>query len=268
MTQVEIDRQNAAFWTELCGSGLARSLGISGSEPDALERFDAHYFGLYPYLKGYVDRFDLSGRALLEIGLGYGTLGQYIAERAAEYHGLDIAPAPVEMMRHRLRLLGQDGTERVRRGSALEIPWPDTTFDAVYSIGCLHHAGDLQRSVTEVHRVLKPGGAAVVMLYNRHSGRRLAARARALLGRRAHRSAAAIRAEYDTNAEGEPAPHTDFTSRREGRRLFAAFSHVEIDAQNFGDLAFRGRTLATRSRVLGTPLPRLLGLDLYIVAQK
>jgi hypothetical protein len=106
------------------------------------------------------------------------------------------------------------------------------------------------------------------MLYNRHSWRRLAARGQALLRRSVNRSSAAVRAEYDTNAEGEPAPHTDFTSRREGRRLFAAFSRVGIEAQNFDDLAFRGRTLATRSRVLGTPLPRLLGLDLYIVATK
>ena len=261
MTQVEIDRQNASFWTELCGSGLARSLGITGEEPDALERFDAHYFGFYPYLKGYVDRFELSGRPVLEIGLGYGTLGQYIAERGAVYHGLDIAPTPVAMMRHRLRLLAQEGDERVRQGSALDNPWPDARFDAVYSIGCLHHTGDLVRSVDEVHRILKPGGVAVVMLYNRHSARRLRAGFRA-------RSAASIRGSYDQNVEGEPAPHTDFTSRREARRLFGAFSRVKIDAQNLDALTFRGRAILSRERALQTPIPRLLGLDLYIVAQK
>jgi SAM-dependent methyltransferase len=260
MTQVEIDRQNASFWAELCGSGLARSLGITGDEPDALERFDAHYFDFYPYLTGYVDRFELSGRAVLEIGLGYGTLGQYIAERGAVYHGLDIAPTPVEMMRHRLRLLGQEADERVRQGSALENPWPDRTFDAVYSIGCLHHTGDLERAVREVDRILKPGGYAVVMLYNRYSARRLRAGFR-------ERSEAAIRGSYDQNAGGEPAPHTDFTSRREARRLFGAFSHVHIDARNFDQLLFRNRLLS-RERVLRTPLPRLLGLDLYIVVEK
>jgi SAM-dependent methyltransferase len=271
MTQVELDQENAAFWSELCGSGLARSLGITGDEPDALERFDAAYFGFYPYLKSYVDRFELAGRAVLEIGLGYGTLGQYIAERDAEYHGLDIAPAPVEMLRHRLRLLGQEGTDRVRRGSALEIPWPEATFEAVYSIGCLHHTGDLEASVGEVRRVLKPGGVAVVMLYNRRSARRLWAdtrsRAAALRGLSTGRSAAAIRGSYDMNAEGEPAPHTDFTSRREARRLFSAFSRARIAAQNFDNISFRGRAVA-RDRVIRTPLPALLGLDLYIVAEK
>jgi ubiquinone/menaquinone biosynthesis C-methylase UbiE len=261
MTQVELDRQNATFWSELCGSGLARSLGITGNEPGALERFDHEYFGLYPYLKGYVDRVDLAGRDVLEIGLGYGTLGQYIAGGGGVYHGLDIAPAPVEMMRHRLRLLGVDGDDRVLEGSALEIPWPDATFDAVYSIGCLHHTGDLGRAVGEVQRVLKPSGTAVVMLYNRHSARRLGAAVRA-------RSAAAIRGAYDQNVEGEPAPHTDFTSRREVRQLFGAFARVKIDAQNFDHLSFRGRNLLSREQVLRTPLPRALGLDLYIVAEK
>ena len=87
--QLELDRRNEAFWSELCGSGLARALGITGDEPDALQRFDEHYFALYPYLRGYVDRFDLRGRQVLEIGLGYGTLSQYIAERGAVYHGLE-----------------------------------------------------------------------------------------------------------------------------------------------------------------------------------
>jgi SAM-dependent methyltransferase len=263
MTQVELDRQNSAFWSELCGSGLARSVGITGDEPDALERFDAHYFGFYPYLKGYVDRFDLAGRDVLEIGLGYGTLGQYIAERGAVYHGLDIAPTPVEMMRHRLRLLRLDGDERMRQGSALEMPWPHAVFDAVYSIGCLHHTGGLDRAVREVGRVLRPGGKAVVMLYNRHSARRLIARARG-----ADRSDAEIRRTYDSNVEGEPAPHTDFTSRREARRLFDGFSRVEITQENFDDVSFRGRVRVSRDRILRTPLPRLLGLDLYIVAEK
>ncbi len=44
------------------------------------------------------------------------------------------------------------------RASVLELPFEDGTFDYVYSIGCLHHTGDLERSVQEVHRVVVPGG--------------------------------------------------------------------------------------------------------------
>ena len=43
---------------------------------------------------------------------------------------------------------------------------------------------------------------------------------------------------------------------------------MKIEAQNFDAPTLRGRTLSSRERVLRTPIPRLLGLDLYIVAQK
>lgn len=272
--QEEVDRRNAEFWAELCGTGLARMAGISGEAPDALERFDDLYFGFYPYLRGYVDRLRLApGSAVLEIGLGYGTLGGYIADAGVRYHGLDIAPTPVSMMRHRLTLLGgDDASGRVRQGSALAIPWPDETFEAVFSIGCLHHTGDLPGSIREVYRVLRPGGRAVVMLYNRYSARQLyrvdRRRALAALGFGRRRGEERVRADYDSNQAGEAAPHTDFTSRSRARELFAEFRSLTIEAQNFDDIVIRGRRLLGRGTVLRTPLPRLVGLDLYLVAVK
>ncbi len=270
--QVDTDRQNAAFWNELCGSSMARSLGIAGDEADTLRRFDDHYFAFYPYLKGYVDAHDLRGRDVLEIGLGYGTLGQYLAERGAVYHGLDIAPTPVEMMRHRLRMLGAAADERVLQGSALEIPFPDEAFDYVFSIGCLHHTGDLEQSVDEVHRVLEPGGTAVLMLYNRHSFRQLwrVDRRRLTASLRTGRvpTAEDVRGYYDLDAVGEAAPHTDFSSKADVRRLLRRFSRVDIRAQNFDDIYVRRFRVVKRDLVIGSPVARLLGLDLYVTATK
>jgi SAM-dependent methyltransferase len=273
--QREIDLKNAAFWSELCGSNLARSLGITDSTPESLQKFDDAYMAMYPYLSGYVTDDDLARKSVLEIGLGYGTLGQLIASRGCQYHGIDIAAGPVEMMRYRLALLGIDAGDRVRTASALEIPYPDASFDYVYSIGCLHHTGNLPRAVSEVHRVLATGGKAVVMLYNRHSFRRLAGlRARyvwrVVTGR--HRRgtfAGAARARYDSNAAGDAAPHTDFVSRYEvRRRLFAGFFNVRIDVRNFdGYTLFGGRIVIPRERLLGN-IDRALGTDLYVTAIK
>lgn len=45
---------------------------------------------------------------------------------------------------------------------------PDS-LDYLVSIGCFHHTGDVQRCIDETYRVLKPGGRACIMVYNRFS---------------------------------------------------------------------------------------------------
>jgi SAM-dependent methyltransferase len=270
--QQEIDKRNRQFWNELCGTGLAQSLGIEQIDEASLARFDTAYLDIYPYLEPYVDRLDLPGKDVLEIGLGFGTLGQVIASRGGRYHGLDISPGPVAMMQDRLRMIGGD-PERVVVGSALEIPWPDETFDSVVSIGCLHHTGDLRQSIDEVWRVLRPSGRALVMLYNKHSFRQLT-----LLGRKAGERlrnrdgslAEYIRGRYDANRTGEAAPHTDYVSVRDVRRLFGRFSSVRVDRQNFDTYSFTrfGRHVVVERARLLTNVARVAGLDLYIDAVK
>ena len=173
---------------------------------------------------------------------------------------------------HRLAMLGLGGEERILQGTALEMPYPDETFDIVYSIGCLHHTGALARSIDEVRRVLLPGGSAVVMLYHEGSARQLrrvrlpAALAR--LRRRAGPTHDDVARMYDADSTGAVAPHTDFVSRRTVRTLFSRFTKVRIETRNFDDIRWRRRVIVPRSRVLGSPLERWLGLDLYIVAQR
>jgi SAM-dependent methyltransferase len=262
VSQETLDRSNAEFWDTLCGWGLAQQAGITGEREDDLARFDALYLGFYPYLERYL-REDLRGKKVLEVGLGYGTLGQVLASRGCEYHGVDIAAGPVAMMRHRLRLLGLPH-ERVVQASVLELPYEDETFDYVYTIGCLHHTGDLERSVSEVHRVLVPGGRAVVMLYNRQSFRRIVLGLRDRLSPTRRREAEErMRGLYDADPEGTPAPHTDFVSRRQARRLFRDFGRVRIDVQNFDAYRYGIK----REWFLGN-VARVIGLDLYITADK
>jgi SAM-dependent methyltransferase len=260
-TQGSIDAGNARFWDELCGSSLARKLGIEDASEQSLRRFDAAYMGHYPYLEGYLDH-PLESAPVLEIGLGYGTLSGRLMARGADYYGVDIAAGPVEMVRHRWRLAGGDDAEqRVVQASALDLPYPDGRFAYVFTIGCLHHTGNLARAVDEVRRVLRPGGTAVVMLYNAYSFRRfLKVGLPAQLRRRP--TPEQVAALYDTNASGEAAPHTDYVSPYQARRLFAGFSALRIDRRNFDGLPYIGR-----DPLLGT-VDRVLGLDLYITARR
>jgi SAM-dependent methyltransferase len=280
--QHQVDDNNRAFWDELCGTLFARSLGITTLDAESLRRFDEAYLAYYPYLDRYVDA-DLHGHKVLEIGLGFGTLGQLLASRGAEYYGVDIAENPVALMRERLRRLSAADPLRVVQGSALALPFDDGTFDDVYSIGCLHHTGDLVRAVSEVRRVLRPDGRAVVMLYNRHSLRHvLKAGLRSLRRLDGNGDGSAderLRGLYDSDTLGEAAPHTDFVSRAEARRLFRSFTKVTIDTRNFDvvSLNLKKRSPAM-ARVLGHDgvglpralflgnLDRLVGLDLYIRA--
>jgi SAM-dependent methyltransferase len=260
-TQQTIDRSNAEFWDTLCGWNMAVAAGITGRDPGDLRRFDQLYLSQYPYLERYVPAL-LSGKKVLEVGLGYGTLGQVIAERGADYTGADIAAGPVALMRERLKAL-ELPEENAVQASVLELPFEDGAFDHVYSIGCLHHTGDLPRSVSEVHRVLKPGGRALVMLYNRHSLRRIAFGLRDRLSLSGDDAEEKMRQLYDAHQSGEPAPHTDFVSKADVRRLFDDFARVQIDVQNFDGFRWGIR----REWFLGN-LARVVGLDLYITGDK
>lgn len=268
--QSDIDAANAGFWDELCGSTLAQSLGIDSATPENLARFDEAYLEAYPYLTGHLPDAGANGRRLLEIGLGYGTVSQILAERGFDYNGLDIAAGPVEMVRQRLRYLDVDSPDqRVIAHSVLEMPHPPESFDDVVTIGCLHHTGDLKRAVAQVHAVLRPGGRALVMVYNKNSYRRLKMAAGRIPDRirgSGDRTDEEMRHAYDHNTEGQAAPATEYTSVRGAKEMFGAFSGVKVRRENFDYTNFRGRPIS-RDFLLGFPAHRA-GLDLYIEATK
>lgn len=271
--QNQIDSKNTRFWNELCGSRLAHSLGVMKVTPENLCRFDDAYLSMYPYLWGYVVNEELEGKKILEIGLGYGTLfGKVLASTDCEYYGLDIAEGPVAMMQYRLSLLGRGRRERVQVGSALDIPYKDECFDYVYSIGCLHHTGNLPRAIREVYRILKRGGKAVVMLYNRHSFRQRVhaplIRIVALFSKRHSDFTRRVRALYDQNVNGEAAPYTDYVSPVEAKQLFGHFSKVKIDIRNFDDYTLSKSRIGLRREWMLNNVGRFIGLDLYIRATK
>ncbi|HEX8845841.1 MAG TPA: class I SAM-dependent methyltransferase [Pyrinomonadaceae bacterium] len=108
-----------------------------------------------------------SGLRVLEIGCGLGTDGAQFAKAGAIYTGVDLTDAAVELARKRFELFGLQG--EFRTADAENLDFADESFDLVYSHGVLHHTPDTVRAVREIHRVLKPGGRAVVMLYHRDS---------------------------------------------------------------------------------------------------
>ncbi|WP_256338603.1 class I SAM-dependent methyltransferase [Streptomyces sp. 2112.3] len=82
--------------------------------------------------------------------------------------GGDLTETAVRRTKTRLALrdLPHDGPHQA---SVLDLPYPEGSFDLVFSHGVLHHVPDVLRAQREIHRVLRPGGRLVVMLYARWS---------------------------------------------------------------------------------------------------
>ena len=274
--QSTIDSENSRFWNELCGSQFAQSLGITDHSKDSLEKFDKAYLQLYPYLMPLIDCKSMKGKRVLEIGLGFGTVGQKIAQSGSNYHGLDIAQGPVDMMNHRLTMLSVD-VVGATCGSMLECPFDSDYFDYVVSIGCFHHTGDMQRCVNETFRILKPGGTAVIMVYNKFSYRQWLVWPQKTFRTFLNESffnkkdsgniSRAQRLAYDKDSNGNAAPETEFFSIRDLHYIFRDFSRVYFKKENCDAITFNGRHLIDRKKMLGS-LGRILGLDIYLKAIK
>lgn len=104
---------------------------------------------------------------VLEVGCGLGTDGAQFAKAGAVYTGVDLTEAAVDLARRRFDLFTLPGSFRV--ADAEKLDFPNDSFDLVYSHGVLHHTPDTAAAIREIHRVLRPGGRAVVMLYHRDS---------------------------------------------------------------------------------------------------
>jgi SAM-dependent methyltransferase len=103
----------------------------------------------------------------LEVGCGLGTDGAQFASAGADYTGVDLTDAAIDLAQKRFTLFRLQG--KFQTADAENLDFADNSFDVVYSHGVLHHTPDTARAIQEIHRVLRPGGRAVVMLYHRDS---------------------------------------------------------------------------------------------------
>jgi SAM-dependent methyltransferase len=155
------------FWdTHPCGENLVESLG---SDHEAFfRRYDAFRYRLEAHILKRLDAIDFKDKHVLEIGLGQGADSEQIIRRGAIWSGLDLTPESISRVSARLRLRGLP-YQRLELGSALSLPFPDGSFDIVFSHGVLDHVPDIVQAQKEIARVLKPGGRLIAMLYARRS---------------------------------------------------------------------------------------------------
>lgn len=131
---------------------------------------ESYRYDKISYLREYIKFKKYQGKKVLEIGCGPGIDAVQFARAGADIWGVDLSSRAIELCRANLIINGfQERAEQFFVGNAEELPFPDESFDSVYSHGVLHHTVNTERAIEEVRRVLKPQGAAVIMLYNRWS---------------------------------------------------------------------------------------------------
>jgi ubiquinone/menaquinone biosynthesis C-methylase UbiE len=108
----------------------------------------------------------LSGQDVLEIGVGMGCHAQLLACHARSFVGIDLTGHATRGSATRFRQQGLPA--RILQMDAEKLAFPDSTFDLVWSWGVIHHSADTVAALREIHRVLRPGGSAVVMVYHRN----------------------------------------------------------------------------------------------------
>jgi len=131
-------------------------------------KYDRFRYATESHILDELNRIDFAGREVLEIGLGQGADGMQIIDRGGIYHGIDLTEASVNRVKCRFQFFKKQ-FKTIQEGDARSIPYPENYFDIVYSHGVIHHSPEIEDIVREIHRVLKPGGLAVVMLYHKNS---------------------------------------------------------------------------------------------------
>jgi ubiquinone/menaquinone biosynthesis C-methylase UbiE len=226
---MESEKQSVKdFWNDAsCGENLyLKGEGLLNQYENQLKiRYE-----LEPYIIPFAGFDKQNGKKILEIGVGLGADHQMFAENGANLFGIDLTERAIERTRKRFELLNLKSTLNV--GDAENLPFNDGEFDMVYSWGVIHHSPNTPRAVDEIHRVLKKGGQARIMIYNKRSmiGYMLWVRY-ALMKFRPFMSLKKIYATYLES------PGTKAYTVKEAKEMFKKFSDIKIDTLlTHGDL--------------------------------
>ena len=112
-----------------------------------------------------IDFDSLRDKKVLEIGVGNGSHTQLLAQHAQSFTGIDITDYAVKSTSERMKCFGLKAD--IFRMDAEHMQFDDNSFDFIWTWGVIHHSSNTRRVLQEMHRVLKPGGHAISMVYHR-----------------------------------------------------------------------------------------------------
>jgi len=165
LTQLNLVSQITAYWDEHIHD-LAITTHSVGT-PSFFRQLDEYRYDKLNYLPRLVDFSSYRGKSLLEVGCGAGIDLVRFARARAIVTGIDLSKTAIDLARKNIEQNGLSAELQVMNGESMQ--FPDNSFDLVYAHGVLQYTANAEKMVAEIHRVLKPGGEAIVMVYNRNS---------------------------------------------------------------------------------------------------
>jgi ubiquinone/menaquinone biosynthesis C-methylase UbiE len=164
----------------------------------------------YPYLTKIFNSGDYKNKKILEVGCGIGLDSYQLAKRGGKVTSIDLTPNAIKLAKQNFSVNGLKCN--LMLNSAENLGFSDETFDIVYSIGVIMCSANILNAINEIYRVLKEGGEAIIMIYNKYSWLTF------------------LSVISGTNIEHaeEEAPVINFFSAKEAKKLFSKFSDVKV----------------------------------------
>lgn len=147
--------------------------------------WDTKHFGYYPSKKSDISEKEaqilmieqLAKRLqlrktdlILDAGCGRGTTSCYLARKyGSKLIGIDIVPFELEIAKQKAKRLDLKDRVQFFLKDYSQTKFPNNYFDKIFTLETLVHSPNLNRTLREFHRILKPGGKLVLFEYSRSS---------------------------------------------------------------------------------------------------
>jgi len=211
MSQQELLTRIAAYWDEHIHD-LAITTQPVGS-PGFFRQLDDYRYDKLNYLPRIVDFSAFQGKKVLEVGCGAGIDLVRFACAGAVVTGIDLSKNAIDLAQKNIEQNGLIADLYVMNGEVMQ--FHDNSFDVVYAHGVLQYTADTHKMISEIYRVLKPDGEAILMVYNRNSWLNL------------------LRAVTNVPLEHEDAPVLKKLSIGELKQLLIPFKNYRIIPERF-----------------------------------
>jgi 2-polyprenyl-3-methyl-5-hydroxy-6-metoxy-1,4-benzoquinol methylase len=172
----EAQQKNVSWWEENPMTyDWESTLRLAPGSRAWFEEIDRRFLSASYFAKGkdggpfgrFMKPEHIAGKEVLEVGCGMGTHAAMLARAGARLTTIDLTVRAIEVTKRRFDIFGLRAN--IQRADAESLPFADRSFDTIWSWGVIHHSWRFENCLSEIARVLRPGGHLMLMVYYRPS---------------------------------------------------------------------------------------------------